>query len=563
MALTNKIKDKTKRLTEQLGPSAARPASGGPSGPGSPIAYAPGAAPAQQTLSQKIKSGLQSHVPAAAMQGIKQKSLNNSLDGMNLAGIWNSETKTLSPADTSLYSSSSSSSSSSSRKNDRKYDAFSPSDVTSDYLDRLRDIEDEEPGSFTYDPFKTSAKTNEYFDLMKKTEGDKPDAFQSRYEGAVQSILDGILNKKSYNLADDRNYNLLYNQARESYMNAGQKAMRDAMGAAQAQTGGYGSTAAQIAGSQAYDSYLQGLNDQNAALASLAYQMWQDENADRYNQLNAVTGLDNTDYQRWANDYRNWQDDRNYFASQYQNMYGNDWNEYQYGTNMDYNIWQDDYNHWLQNRDYLANQYQQNYDNDMGLYQYDTNLAYQLDRDDIEDAYRDSQFAYQKERDALSDYDDAFKQALTLAQNGIAIPAKYANRLEPETLLALQGIAGQALADGGSGGSGGSGGRRGGGGRKGRGSSSSKGKTAKAYEGIQREHILDEMEKQAAIGGTASAYALGESMLANELQAEGLPYRKDTATFLSEAMDSLSDDTPIRKRKYVNAVRNVGKNLKK
>jgi hypothetical protein len=71
------------------------------------------------------------------------------------------------------------------------------------------------------------------------------------------------------------------------------------------------------------------------------------------------------------------------------------------------------------------------------------------------------------------------------------------------------------------------------------------------------------MEKQAAIGGTASAYALGESMLANELQAEGLPYRKDTATFLSEAMDTLSDDTPIRKRKYVSAVRNVGKNLKK
>lgn len=486
MALTNIIKDKTKRLTEQLGPSATRPASGGP-GQGSPIVYAPGAKPAQQTLSQKIKSGLQSNIPAAAMQGMKQKSLNNSLDGMNLAGIWNPETKSITPADTSLYSSSSSSSSSS--KKDRKYDAFSPSDVTSDYLDRLRDIEDEEPGDFTYDPFKTSAKTNEYYDLMKQTEGNKPDAFKSRYEGAVQSILDGILNKKSYNLTDDRNYNLLYNQARESYMNAGQKAMRDAMGAAQAQTGGYGSTAAQIAGSQAYDNYLQGLNDQNAQLAGLAYQMWQDENADRYNQLNAVTGLDNTDYQRWANDYRNWQDDRNYFANQYQNMYNNDWGEYQYGTNLDYNIWNDDYNHWLQNRDYLANQYQQNYDNDMGLYQYDTNLAYQLDRDDIEDAYRDSQFAYQKERDALSDYDDAFKQALTLAQNGIAIPAKYASRLEPETLAALQGIAGQALADGGSGGSGGGGGRGRGGRRKG-----GSGKGSDAYEAytITNRHESDD-----------------------------------------------------------------------
>ena len=602
MALTNKLKNTTKKLKDSLGPSAANPASGGATGTGSPVVYAPGAPKDNVTFASKMRQTLQSKLPSAVTAG-----LNVSGDATPVTN------KYLSPT-TGLDSSSSSSSSK------RKYDAFSTSDRTEDYYNRLQDIEGDEPeeftydpfkksalaedylsrlqqketekpGDFTYDPFKTSARTEDYFNLTKQAEANKPDAFNSRYEGAVQSILDGILNKGNFNLEQDKNYNMLYNQARESYMNAGQKAMRDAMGQAQAQTGGYGSTAAQIAGSQAYDSYLQGMNDNNAALAQLAYQMWQDDNADRYNQLNAVQGLDESDYNRWLQGYRNWADERNYFANQYQqgyandwneyqfgtnldyniwqdnynnwlkdreylanqyqNTYNNDWNEYQYGTNMDYNIWNDNYNHWLANRDYLANQYQQGYANDMNLYQYDTNLAYQLDRDDIEDTYR-------RERDAISDYDDAFNAALKLAQNGVAIPAQYANRLEPETLLALQGLAGKALA-GGSGGSGGSGG--GGGSRK-RSGNPKKSKDVEPYEGIQREHIMDEMAKQAAISGTAGAYALGESMLALEKNAEGLPYREETASALSNFMDTLSDDTPINKRKYVDSVRNVAKKLK-
>ena len=524
MALTNKLKNTSKKLKDSLGPSAANPASGGVTGPGSPVVYAPGATKDNVTFASKMRQTLQSKLPSAVTAG-----LNVSGDATPVTN------KYLSPT-TGTDSSSSSSK--------RKYAEFSPSETTSGYLSRLNSIEREEPDEFTYDPFNTSDRTEEYYGLLKDTEGNRPDAFASRYEGAVQSILDGILNKKSYNLQDDKNYNMLYNQARESYMNAGQKAMRDAMGAAQAQTGGYGSTAAQIAGSQAYDTYLQGMNDNNAALAQLAYQMWENDNADRYNQLSAVQGLDESDYNRWLNNYRNWQDDRNYYAGQYQNFYNNDWNEYEYGTNMDYNIWRDELNRYMQDRDYYAGQYQAGMDNDMGLYQYDTNLDYQLDRD------------------AISDYDDAFNQALKLAQNGIAIPAQYANRLEPETLLALQGLAGKALA-GGSGGSGGSGGGR----KRSRGSGktgkSSNSTTDNPYNGyISREDAMDQMSRIGALGGRPAAAGLAESMLADEVIAELSPYRTTTATALANHLDTIPD-TPIEKRKYIPAVRNVTKNLRK
>lgn len=282
--------------------------------------------------------------------------------------------------------------------------------------------------AFSRSPFSTSDDTDEYYDLMKQTEGDRPGPFESRYEGAIQSILDGILNRKSFDAKTDPNYSLLYDQMRESYMNAGNKAMRDAMGAMQAQTGGYGSTAAQIAGSQANDNYLQGMNDQNTALMQLAYQMYGDEMADRYNQLGAVTGLDNTDYGRYRDTVGDWMADRDYYARMYDTMYGHDWDKYQFDTNMDWN------------------QYALDTQMDWDEYQYDNNLE------------------YQKSRDALSDYDSAFNKAMALAQAGQAIPQRYAGFLEPDTLAALNGIAAQmqagAVSGGGSSGGSGRGGSR-------------------------------------------------------------------------------------------------------
>lgn len=69
----------------------------------------------------------------------------------------------------------------------------------------------------------------------------------------VRSIhFDGILNRKDFSY--DMNNDQMYQQYRDAYMRQGQQAMRDTMGAASALTGGYGSTYAQTAGSQAYGS---------------------------------------------------------------------------------------------------------------------------------------------------------------------------------------------------------------------------------------------------------------------------------------------------------------------
>jgi len=278
--------------------------------------------------------------------------------------------------------------------------------------------------------FRTGADTDEYYDLMKETEENRPDPFKSRYEGTIQTILDGILNPQNqkFDLNKDANYQTLYNQYAQQYQAQANRGMRDTMGAMQAATGGYGSTAATAAAGQAYDRTMEAMNDRNLQLMQLAYQMYGDEQANRYNQLGAVTGLDNTDYARYRDTVGDWMNDRNYYANQYQNMYGNDWGQYQFDTGMDWNEYQDR-----------------------------ANRAWQ------EFEYGD-QKEYQKERDALSDYDNAFNMALKMANAGQQVPSHYASMLDPADVEQLNALAAQMQAEMLAGGSGGGG--RGRGGRK-------------------------------------------------------------------------------------------------
>lgn len=306
------------------------------------------------------------------------------------------------------------------------YKAPSTVSTRSSYTTRSG-ISQPERREFVRPEFSPSGDTDEYYDLMRETEGNRPDPFQSRYEGAIQSILDGIMNRKPFDASKDQNYQNLYNLYAQRYQANADRAMRDTMGAMQAATGGYGSTAATAAAGQAYDRAMEGLNDRNLQLMQMAYQMYGDENADRYNQLGAVTGLDNTDYARYRDTVGDWMADRAYAANQYQNFFNNDLGQYQFNTNLDYQTNQD------------AN-----------------NWAWQQYQDAAERSYR-------AERDELSDYDSAFDKAYKLAAAGQSIPGAYANKLEPETVASLQALAQQVVAEKaakGSGGSGGGGGRR-------------------------------------------------------------------------------------------------------
>lgn len=300
---------------------------------------------------------------------------------------------------------------------------FTPSERTNYYRNTQRELEMDRP-----DDFSPSGDTLDYKRRLKDLEGDMPGPFTSRYEGQIQSILDSILNRPAFDVTKDANYKMLYDQAAERYMQQGNRAMRDTIGAANAATGGYGSTYAQMAGQQAYDNYLQGLNDQNAQLMQMAYGMYADDRANQYNQLGAVTGLDNTDYGRYRDTVGDYFTNRDYYANRYDNSF-----------NRDYGQYRDLVSDWMNNRAYYADQANTAYGQDYGEFSDNRNMEYQMSRDEV------------------ADRDNALNAALRFAQAGMSVPSEFANMLGPDTVERLNGLAGQMAAQQAARGSGGGG----------------------------------------------------------------------------------------------------------
>ena len=178
--------------------------------------------------------------------------------------------------------------------------------------------------------YQRSDRVNEYYEKTRKLERNKPDEFESKYEGQISDILDNILNrpKFSYTSEDMTNDNL-YKMYRDQYMRQGNLAMRDTMGNAASLTGGYGNTYASAAGQQAYDNYVSMLNDKALDFYDRAYQRYNDEGQNLYNQMNVVTGLDNTDYQRHRDTVSDYYNDLNYYNGRYNQEYGYDYGQYQ------------------------------------------------------------------------------------------------------------------------------------------------------------------------------------------------------------------------------------------
>lgn len=178
--------------------------------------------------------------------------------------------------------------------------------------------------------YQRSDRVNEYYEKTRKLERNKPDEFESKYEGQISDILDNILNRPKFSYtSEDMTNDDLYKMYRDQYMRQGNLAMRDTMGNAAALTGGYGNTYASAAGQQAYDNYVAQLNDKALDFYDRAYQRYADEGQNLYNQMNVVTGLDNTDYQRYRDGVNDYYNDLNYYNGRYNQEYGYDYGEYQ------------------------------------------------------------------------------------------------------------------------------------------------------------------------------------------------------------------------------------------
>ena len=166
-------------------------------------------------------------------------------------------------------------------------------------------LDNEELRQYAYDDFYKTARS--YIDTTRTEElggsgsaagaaGYAGEKFTDSYADERAAVIEKLSNRSfSYDPDTDPAYQSYVKQ----YRRESQRASRDAMAQAATLTGGQASTAAVSAATQAADYYNSKAGDVLPDLYKLAYQMYAGENQTLLDQLDALTGLSEREYDRW------------------------------------------------------------------------------------------------------------------------------------------------------------------------------------------------------------------------------------------------------------------------
>ena len=223
-----------------------------------------------------------------------------------------------------------------------------------------------------------SESVNAALSKLQSLEANKPGEYESQYRQQLNDMMDKLLNRDPFSY--DLNGDMLWQQYKDQYTTLGQQAMRDTMGNAAALSGGYGNSYASTAGNQAYQAYLQQLNEMVPELYDRARNNYDRDlqwDLEAYGLMNDREAQDYNRYRDALSDYYN---DLNLANDRYLNERNFDYSRYSDDRDFGYNSWLNSRNfEYEQYRDQIAdNQWQTAFDEDKR--RYDQEWAYQLEQ---------------------------------------------------------------------------------------------------------------------------------------------------------------------------------------
>ena len=181
----------------------------------------------------------------------------------------------------------------------------------------------ETPKPSAYQPSETVQQAQA---LLQQQLSKRPGEYQSQWQDKLDELLGKIQNREPFQY--DLNGDALYQQYKDRYIQQGKQAMMDTMGEAAALTGGYGNSYAQNVGQQAYQGYLQGLNDKVPELYQLALDQYNQEGNDLYNQFSVIGQQENQDYGRYRDTVSDYNTELDRLWSQYVTERDTDYDRY-------------------------------------------------------------------------------------------------------------------------------------------------------------------------------------------------------------------------------------------
>ena len=189
------------------------------------------------------------------------------------------------------------------------------------------------------------------------------------YGEALQQQINKINSREPFSY--DLNADALYQQYKDQYINQGKLAMNDAIGTASALTGGYGNSYAASVGNQAYQSYLQKINDIVPELYQLAYNRYNQEGQDLKDQFNILNNQYNQEYDQYRDIVADRKNEMNRLSDAYYNAANLDYKKYsdqrdaaydalKQERDYDYKMYSDAYNRALTNYEQDVDEYNSN-----------------------------------------------------------------------------------------------------------------------------------------------------------------------------------------------------------
>lgn len=189
------------------------------------------------------------------------------------------------------------------------------------------------PGAFTKSDALVGLENN-----LASVNQNKPIDFTSSYTDIMKQYMDQFTNRGNFNW--DMQNDDLYNQYKDQYTRLGNAALKETVGEAAGLTGGYGSSYAEGVGAQAYQSYLNQLNNIVPELYAQRRAEWNEEGQNILNNYNLAAGMYQNDLSEWQQAYNNWLTERDYAQNAASNLYNQEYNEYlnnvnSYNTELD------------------------------------------------------------------------------------------------------------------------------------------------------------------------------------------------------------------------------------
>jgi len=234
--------------------------------------------------------------------------------------------------------------------------AFSYKDyVESEAVKKLREQASQ------YDTYKEAQSVVDSYNAYKQKEANKiADWTGGTYGQSLKDQMDKINNRKQFTY--DLNGDALYQQYKDQYMTQGRLASADAIGQASAMTGGYGNSYAATVGNQAYQGYLQKLNDVVPELYNMAYNRYQQEGQDMKDMYSMLQGAYDREYGEHRDNVGDYYTDLGRLQDAYYNEKNFDYNKF----STDRSFYNDAYNN---ERTYDYGQYTDAYNRAFGNYQ--------------------------------------------------------------------------------------------------------------------------------------------------------------------------------------------------